>query len=77
MIVRTWRGATRASDPRAYLDEYDDLARFVSEQELLRRLAAESRLPVREFDLSDDDVEGACGRIADWLESTGGLWAPP
>ncbi len=57
--------------------QYDDLSRFVAEQELLRRLAAESRLPVREFDLSDDDVDGACGRIADWLESTGGLWAPP
>ena len=36
-----------------------------------------SRLPVREIDISDDDLAGACDRIADWLESTGGLWAPP
>ena len=58
-------------------DQYDDLERFVAEQELLRRLAASSRLPVREFDVSDDDIAGACDRIADWLASTGGLWAPP
>jgi hypothetical protein len=58
-------------------DQYDDLGRFIAEQELLHRLAGESRLPIREFDLSDDDVDGACGRIADWLETTGGLWAPP
>jgi hypothetical protein len=57
-------------------DQYDDLGRFVREQELLRRLAAASRLPVREFDVSDDDVAGTGARIADWLESTGGLWLP-
>jgi len=57
-------------------DQYDDLGRFVREQELLRRLAAASRLPVREFDVSDDDIAGTCERIADWLESTGGLWLP-
>ena len=48
---------------------------FVAEQELLRQLAAESSLPVLELDVSDDDVGAACGRIADWLASTGGLWA--
>jgi hypothetical protein len=58
-------------------DQYDDLTRFIAEQDLLRRLAAGSRLPVREFDVGDDDIAGACDRIADWLESTGGLWAPP
>lgn len=57
--------------------QYDDLAPFIAEQELLRSLAAGSRLPVREIDISDDDLPGACDRIADWLESTGGLWAPP
>ncbi len=56
--------------------QYDDLGAFIAEQELLRSLAATSRLPVREFDLSDDDVAAACERIADWLESDGGLWAP-
>ncbi len=57
--------------------QYDDLGVFIAEQDLLRGLAADSRLPVREFDVSDDDLAGTCERIADWLESTGGLWAPP
>jgi len=57
--------------------QYDDLSRFVAEQDLLRELVASSRLPVREFDISDGDLAGTCERIADWLESTGGLWAPP
>ena len=57
-------------------DQYDDLGIFIAEQELLRRLAARSRLPVLELDISDDDVGAAAERVADWLESTGGLWAP-
>lgn len=57
-------------------DQYDDLARFVDEQEELRRLAGESRLPLLEIDVSDDDVPGAAERIADWLEATGGLYGP-
>jgi len=39
-------------------------------------VAGRSRLPVYEVDVSDDDVDGAAGRVADWLESTGGLTAP-
>lgn len=58
------------------LEQYDDLGRFIEEQELLRTLATRSRLPVLELDTSDDDVAGAAERVADWLESTGGLWAP-
>ncbi len=53
--------------------QYDDLEPFLREQELLRRLAAESLLPVLELDISDDDVPGAADRVADWLEATGGL----
>jgi hypothetical protein len=56
--------------------QYDDLDVFVEEQELLRRLAAESLLPVLELDVSDDDVAGAAERVADWLEATGGLTLP-
>lgn len=55
--------------------QYDDLDVFVREQELLRRLVAESILPTLEVDVSDDDVAAATDRIADWLEATGGLWA--
>ena len=39
----------------------------------MRREVRRSLLPSLEVDLSDDDVGGACERIADWLEATGGL----
>jgi hypothetical protein len=55
--------------------QYDDLGAFVREQELFARLASESILPRLELDVSDGDVAGACDRVADWMESTGGLWA--
>jgi hypothetical protein len=54
--------------------QYDDLDLFRGEQDLLRRLAGESILPVLELDTSDADIDGACLRIADWMASTGGLW---
>jgi hypothetical protein len=54
--------------------QYDDLSRFEREQVLLRRLAAESVLPVLELDTSDGDLDAACERVADWMASTGGLW---
>jgi hypothetical protein len=55
--------------------QYDDLGAFVREQELFARLAAESILPRLELDVSDGDVARACERVADWMASTGGLWA--
>lgn len=57
-------------------DQYDDLARFVAEQDLLRGLAAGSALPRLELDVSDDDVGAAADRVAGWLEATGGLYGP-
>ena len=54
--------------------QYDDLAVFVREQELLRSLAAASRLPVLELDMTEGDLPAACDRIADWLAATDGLW---
>ncbi len=56
--------------------QYDDIGVFVHEQDLLRRLASGSILPTYEVDVSDDDVPAAVERVADWLEVTGGLWAP-
>ena len=56
--------------------QYDDLAPFMREQELLRAMARDSRLPVLELDVSDDDIAAACGKVADWMTGTGGLWAP-
>jgi len=55
--------------------QYENLGVFVEEQTLMRRLVGESILPTLELDISDSDVPGAAGRIADWLEETGGLWA--
>lgn len=55
--------------------QYDDLDQFVREQELMNRLAEESRLPILYLDVSDNDIQGATNRIADWLEETGGLYA--
>jgi hypothetical protein len=54
--------------------QYDDLGLFIREQEQLQAIAANSILPVLHLDISDDDVGGAVGRIADWLEETGGLY---
>jgi hypothetical protein len=56
--------------------QYDDLRPFLAEQELLRGIARSSKLPVLELDISDDDIELACNRVADWMTETGGLWAP-
>ena len=56
--------------------QYNELGLFVDEQELFRQLARESTLPVHEVDVSDDNVAGAADRIADWLSTTGGLYAP-
>ncbi len=56
--------------------QYNDLGRFIEEQALLRRLVGESLLPTLELDVSDNDVAAAADRIADWLEATGGLYAP-
>jgi len=55
--------------------QYDDLNVFVQEQELLQKLVAESILPTLELNISDDDIPAAADKIADWLETTGGLWA--
>ena len=56
--------------------QYDDLQAFVDEQGLIGGLVGQSRLPTLTLDVSDNDVGAAVERIADWLESTGGLHAP-
>jgi hypothetical protein len=54
--------------------QYNDLGVFIEEQQLLCRLVGESKLPVLNLDISNDDVPGAVDKIADWLEQTGGLY---
>jgi hypothetical protein len=44
--------------------QYDDLGRFVREQELFRSLVGASRLPVVRVDVSDGDVARAADAIA-------------
>jgi hypothetical protein len=55
-------------------DQYSDLQAFVREQELIKRLVNESMLPKLDLDISDNDIPRAVEKIADWMESTGGLW---
>ena len=54
--------------------QYDDLQLFIEEQKLMRRLADASILPTFELDISDNNIESATEKIADWMESTGGLY---
>ena len=54
--------------------QYDDLSIFVDEQHRMRELVAESNFPVLNLDISDNNIQMAVDRIADWLEDTGGLW---
>ena len=56
--------------------QYDDLTKFIQEQEVLEELVAQSRLPVLRLDLSDNDVPKAVEAIVDWREATGGLSMP-
>jgi hypothetical protein len=53
--------------------QYDDLGRFVHEQNLLKDLASESILPTLALDMSDNNVERAANDVATWLEATDGL----
>ena len=55
-------------------DQYNDLQIFVREQELIRRLVGESILPKLEVDISNNDIPAAVEKIADWMDTSGGLW---
>jgi hypothetical protein len=54
--------------------QYDDLNRFIEEQEVIGRLVRGSILPCLEVDISDNDIPRAVENIADWMESTGALY---
>jgi len=55
--------------------QYDNLQQFIDEQEEMRRLVGRSILQTLELDVSDSNVDLAADRVADWLETTGGLYA--
>ncbi len=54
--------------------QYDDLQVFVNEQAVMKRFVEASTLQTLWVDLSDDNVNRAVERIADWMEQTGGLY---
>lgn len=56
--------------------QYDDIGAFVREQELIERLIGETTLPVFRLDVSDNNVEAATDRVAEWMATTGGLYVP-
>jgi hypothetical protein len=55
--------------------QYDDLDLFIREQEIIKKLVAESILPKFELDISDNNVPKAVDKIADWMKETGGLYS--
>ena len=42
----------------------------------MRELIAKSMLPSLTLDISDNNVPAAVERVADWLESSAGLYMP-
>lgn len=54
--------------------QYDDLQKFVAEQELMNGLIEQSILPVFRLDMSDNNIPRAVEEIAAWLEQSGGLY---
>lgn len=54
--------------------QYDDLQKFVAEQELMNSLIEQSILPVFRLDMSDNNIPRAVEEIAAWLEQSGGLY---
>ncbi len=54
--------------------QYDDLQVFIHEQEVMQRFIEASKLETLWVDLSDDKVDAAVEKIADWMEQTGGLY---
>lgn len=55
--------------------QYDDRQKFIDEQEMFRDAVHKSILPTLVLDISDNDIAQAVEKIADWMKSTGGLWA--
>jgi hypothetical protein len=54
--------------------QYRGVTDLIEEQDMIRELVATSRIPFIEVDVTGGHVDAITGRIADWLEATGGLW---
>jgi len=55
--------------------QYNDLNKFIKEQEVLERLYEASILPKLKLDISDNNIKSALNKIAVWMSSNGGLYA--
>lgn len=55
--------------------QYNNLQIYIEEQELMRKFASESILPVREFDISDNNINRVADEIVEWMGETGGLYS--
>jgi len=56
--------------------QYDNLNLFIEEQELMKKLVSKSLLQTLWLDISDNNIQSAVNKIADWMETTGGLYIP-
>jgi len=76
--TRSAESFTQARDERVKVSgkpsQYDDMGVFIHEQEVMTQFIQRSVLKTLWVDISDDNVGSAVGRIADWLEQTGGLY---
>lgn len=55
-------------------ERYNDLGRFVREQELMADLISTSSMSSMRVDVSDDDVDRVAQEIIDWMKSNGTFW---
>ena len=53
--------------------QYKNLNQFIDEQAMFRAVINKYSLPTLELDVSDNDITRGVEKIADWMESTGGL----
>jgi hypothetical protein len=79
VCTRTPESFARAREERLKVSgkpsQYNNLQLYIDEQEIFRKLVNASTLPSMELDISDENIAGAADKIADWMESTGGLYA--
>ncbi len=79
LCTRTGESMAEAREQRLKVSgnpsQYGNLRHFVEEQQLFTSLVKQSKLPWKEIDVSNSDVSQAVDSIADWMSSTGGLWA--
>lgn len=55
--------------------QYDNLTIFLEEQQMLREFVDKSLLPKLYLDVSGSNVKNLADSVADWMESTGGLYS--